>query len=89
MKIHLYQMLEALSSKLENNLIIVWLLTRNTLTVVVMALFILSPMMVWPWLMGWPVPYCYVAYAAWVAWFVSSCILAGIVGYLREKKGSI
>lgn len=81
------QMLEATSSKLKDNLIIVWLLTKNTLTVVVMTLFVFSPVAVWPLLMGWPVPYCYVAYVIWIALLIGSCILAGIIGYLRETKG--
>jgi hypothetical protein len=77
-------MLEALIFKLQDNLIVVWFVTQNTLTVVAMALLILSPMIVWPFLMNWPVPYCYLAYTIWITWFIGSCILAAIVGYLRE-----
>jgi hypothetical protein len=79
------KMLKALLFKLEDNLIVVWIVTKNTLTVVVMALFILSPMIILPFLMGWPEPYCYVAYALWISWFITSCVLAAIVGYLREQ----
>jgi Mg2+ and Co2+ transporter CorA len=78
-------MLETLISKLHDNLIVVWFVTQNTLTVVAMALLILSPMIVWPFLMNWREPYCYLAYAIWIAWFIGSCILAAVVGYLREK----
>ena len=78
-------MLETLIFKLQDNLIVVWFVTRNTLTVVAMTLLILSPMIVWPFLMNWPEPYCYFAYAIWITWFIGSCILAAIVGYLREK----
>lgn len=78
--------LEVLSSKVQDNFIVVWLLAKNTLTVVVMALIVLSPMILWPWLMYWPVPYCYLAYAIWIAFFAGSCILAAIIGYLRETK---
>lgn len=70
--------------KFKDNLIVAWLVTKNTLTVVAMALLILSPMMVLPFLMNWPVPYCYIAYGVWITWFIGSCILAAIVGYLRE-----
>jgi hypothetical protein len=77
-------MLETLIFKLQDNLIVVWFVTQNTLTVVAMALLILSPMIVWPFLMNWPVPYCYLAYTIWITWFIGSCILAAIVGYLRE-----
>jgi hypothetical protein len=78
------KMLETTISRLQDNLVVVWLVTKNTLTVVMMALLILSPMIVWPFLMNWPVPYCYLAYAIWITWFIGSCILAAIVGYLRE-----
>lgn len=77
-------MLETLVFKLQDNLIVVWFVTQNTLMVVAMALLILSPMIVWPFLMNWPVPYCYLAYTIWITWFIGSCILAAIVGYLRE-----
>jgi hypothetical protein len=77
--------LETLIFKLQDNLIVVWFVTQNTLTVVAMALLILSPMIVWPFLMNWPEPYCYLAYAIWITWFIGSCILAAVVGYLREK----
>jgi hypothetical protein len=77
--------LQALISKLQDNLIVVWLVTKDTLTVVMMALLILSPMIVWPFLMDWPVPYCYLAFAIWITWLIGSCILAAVVGYLREK----
>ena len=77
-------MLEALISKLQDNLIVVWLVTKDTLTVVMMALLILSPMIVWPFLMDWPVPYCYFAFAIWITWLIGSCVLAAVVGYLRE-----
>jgi len=80
-------MLKVLLSKLEDNLIVVWLMTKNTLTVVVMALIVFSPMIAWPFLMGWPEPYCYIAYAIWIGWFLGSLILAGVVGYLREASG--
>jgi len=79
------EMLDTLLLKLEDNLVVAWLYTRDTLTVVVMALFVLSPMIVWPFLMGWPEPYCYVAYAIWISWIIGACILAAVVGYLREK----
>lgn len=78
------KMLETTISKLQDNLVVAWLVTKNTLTVVMMALLILSPMIVWPFLMNWPVPYCYLAYAIWITWFIGSCILAAIVGYFRE-----
>jgi hypothetical protein len=81
-KIH--KMLETLISKLQDNLIVVGFVTQHTLTVVAMALLILSPMIVLPFLMNWPVPYCYLAYTIWITWFIGSCILAAIVGYLRE-----
>jgi len=80
-------LLETLASELEDNLLVAWLVTKNTLTVVVMALFILSPMIVWPFLMNWPVPQCYIAYTLWIGWLVTACVLAAIVGYLREKSG--
>lgn len=83
-KIH--KMLETLISKLQDNLVVVWFVTQSTLTVVVIALLILSPMIVLPFLMNWPVPYCYIAYAIWITWFFGSCILAAIVGYLRETR---
>jgi len=78
--------LKTIISKLQDNLIVVWFLTKSTLTVVVIALLILSPMIVWPFLMNWPVPYCYIAYTIWITWFFGSCILAAIVGYLRETS---
>lgn len=78
--------LERLASKLEDTFIVLWFLIKSTLTVVVMTLIILSPMIAWPLLMGWPEPYCYIAYAIWIIWFFGGCILAAIVGYWRENK---
>jgi hypothetical protein len=78
-------MLETLIFELQDNAIVVWFVMQNTLTVVAMALLILSPMIVLPFLMNWPEPYCYLAYAIWITWFFGSCILAAIVGYLREN----
>lgn len=81
------QILEKIPSKVRDNLTIVWLLAKNTLTVVLMALLILSPYLILPLLMDHPPPYCYVAYAIWIAMLIGSFILAAIVGYLRETKG--
>jgi hypothetical protein len=78
-------MLGTLIFELQDKLIVVWFVMQDTLTVVAMALLILSPMIVWPFLMNWPEPYCYLAYAIWISWFIGSCILAAIVGYLRER----
>lgn len=81
------EFIQAVVSRLEDNLFVAWLITKNTLTVVAMALLILSPMIVWPFLMNWPVPYCYIAYAIWISWFVGATILTGVIGYMREKRG--
>ena len=85
-KTHRLINLESLAQKLQDNLIVAWLMAKNTFTVVLMALIIFSPIMIWPFLMGWPVPYCYVAYAVWISIFIGAIILAAIVGYLRETR---
>ncbi|MEM2111410.1 MAG: hypothetical protein QXX08_05985 [Candidatus Bathyarchaeia archaeon] len=78
---------ERLSPRVRDNIIIAWLVTKNTLTVVVMALLILSPLLIYPFLLGWPAPYCYVAYAIWISWIIGSIIVAAVIGYLRETQG--
>jgi len=37
--------------------------------------------------MGWPAPYCYVAYALWISLIIGSFLGAAIIGYLRETQG--
>ena len=78
--------LESLAQKLQENCVIAWFIAKNTLTVVLIALIVLSPLFIWPLLMGWPVPYCYIAYAIWVSYFVGAIILAAFVGYMRETR---
>jgi len=80
-------LLEKISDEVKDNIIVAWLVTKNTLTVVVMALFIASPIIIYPFLLGWPVPYCYVAYALWITLIVGCLIGAAIIGYLRETQG--
>jgi hypothetical protein len=81
------RLLRIAGSKVKDNFIFVWLVTKSTLTVVLMALFVLSPLIAWPFLMGWPAPYCYVAYVLWISWIFGSLVLAGVIGYLRETAG--
>lgn len=82
------RMLEKMSFKLRDNLVVVWLLARNTLTVVVMFLIIFSPYIILPFLMGHPPPYCYIAYAIWISLIFGTCIVAAIIGYMRESQGA-
>jgi hypothetical protein len=81
------KMLEKLPAKIADNIVVAWLLTQNTLTIVLMALFVMAPILVYPFLLGWPAPYCYVAYAFWITLLIGSLVAAAIVGYLRETQG--
>ena len=82
----LLALMESLALKLRDNFVFAWFLAKSTLTVVLMALIILSPMMLWPLLMNWPVPYCYFAYGIWIAFWMGALILAALVGYVRETR---
>ena len=75
-------------SWLESNAVFAWVIIKATLTIALMALIVLSPALLWPLLMGWPEPYCYVAFAIWIAYFAVAFILASIIGYLREQRTS-
>jgi len=78
--------IESLALKLRESFVFAWFLASSTLTVVLMALIILSPMMLWPLLMNWPVPYCYFAYGMWIAFWMVAVVLAALVGYARETR---
>ncbi|RLI46782.1 hypothetical protein DRO69_02320 [Candidatus Bathyarchaeota archaeon] len=80
------KILKMAPQKLKDNVIIAWLLTKNTLTVVVMAAIILTPIIIYPFLIGWPAPYCYVAYALWLSLIFGSIVVAAIIGYLKETQ---
>lgn len=81
------KILEKVPGKTKDNIIVAWLVTKSTLTVVVMALLIISPIIIYPFLLGWPAPYCYLAYALWICLIVGSLVAAAIIGYLRETQG--
>jgi len=63
----------------------------NTGTVVLMALLILSPFCLYPFLMQLAVnlksPYCYLIYALWWLWLIGGAIGAGLVEYVRKERG--
>ncbi|MDH7477394.1 MAG: hypothetical protein QHH17_03310 [Candidatus Bathyarchaeota archaeon] len=80
------EILEAWLYRFRDNVFVAWLIAKNTLTVVVMALIILTPIIVYPFLMMLPEPQCYIAYIIWIALFVGSCILSAMIGYLRETQ---
>lgn len=75
--------LEKMSFKLRDNLVVVGLLARNTLTVVVMFLIVFSLYIILPFLMGHPPPCCYIAYAIWISLIFGTCIVVAIIGYMR------
>lgn len=73
-----------LIEKLRSSATVAWFLAQSTLTVVAMALIILSPMLIYPFLLNHPAPLCYFLYAGWIAFFGICIVVAAIVGYLRE-----
>jgi ABC-type transport system involved in multi-copper enzyme maturation permease subunit len=72
--------------KIRDNIVFAWFLAQSTLTVLMMAFFILIPIIIYPFLMGWPAPYCYIAYAFWISLLVGCLVFAAIIGYLRETQ---
>lgn len=82
------RMFNRLISALEDNFLLVWIITKGTLSVVLLALIALSPMFIWPMLMAWPIPYCYIAFAIWIAYFGTVVIIAAVFAYIRESKGA-
>jgi hypothetical protein len=81
------KILQKLPAKIADNMIVAWFIAQNTLTVVLMAMFVMAPVVIYPFLLGWPAPYCYVAYAFWITLLIGSLVAAAIIGYLRETQG--
>ena len=81
------RMFDRFVSKLESNMLVVRFIARSTLSAVLIAIIAMSPMFIWPMLMAWPAPYCYVAFAIWITYFGSVVMIAAILAYIRESKG--
>lgn len=76
-----------LITRFESNILIAWVIAKGTFSAILIGLIALSPMLVWPMLMAWPAPYCYIAFAIWIVYFVGVIIIAAVIAYIRESKG--
>lgn len=75
----------SLAFRLADRFVVIKMLVECGLTGVLLFILVFSPWIILPSLMGWPVPYCYVAFGIWAVYFGGSVVLAAVVGYLRES----
>lgn len=75
-----------LMGKDESRLTFVKFLASASLTVAAMALIIISPMFLYPMLLGYEEPYNYIALAIFWAVILGVSVFAGVTDYLRKGR---